>query len=52
MNKSKEYTSKKFKKFGIHMATIYRWMKKIEENGLKGRVHMANQNGLQSLVKF
>ena len=48
MNKGKEY----FKKFGIHKATIYRWMKKIEENGLKGRVHMANQNQLQSLVKF
>ena len=29
MNKGKEY----FKKFGIHKATIYRWMKKIEENG-------------------
>ena len=52
MNKGKEYTFKKFKKFGIHKATIYRWMKKIEENGLKGRVHVANQNRLQSLVKF
>ena len=49
MNKGKEYTFKK--KFGIHKATIYRWMKKIEENGLKGRVHVANQNRLQSLVK-
>ena len=52
MNKGKEYTFKKFKKFGIHRATIYRWMEKIEENGLKGQVHVANQNGLQSLVKF
>ena len=52
MNKGKEYTFKKFKKFGIHKATIYRWLKKIEENGLKGRVHVANQNGLQSLMKF
>ena len=33
MNKGKEYTFKNFKKFGIHKATIYRWMKKIEENG-------------------
>ena len=33
MNKGKEYTFKNFKKFGIHKPTIYRWMKKIEENG-------------------
>ena len=33
MNKGKEYTFKNFKKFGIHNATIYRRMKKIEENG-------------------
>ena len=52
MNKGKEYTFKKFKKFGIHRATIYRWMEKIEENGLKGQVHVADQNRLQSLVKF
>ena len=52
MNNGREYTFKKFKKFGIQKATIYRWMKKIEENGLKGRVHVANQNGLQSLMKF
>ena len=30
MNKGREYTFKKFLKFGIHKATIYRWMKKIE----------------------
>ena len=42
MNKVKECTFKKFMKFGIHRATIYRWMKKIEKNGLKGRVHVAN----------
>ena len=52
MNKGKEYTFKKFKKFGIHRATIYRWMEKIEENGLKGQVHVADQNRLQSLLKF
>ena len=28
-----EYTFKQFKKFGIHKATIYRWLKKIEQNG-------------------
>ena len=60
--KGKEYTFKQFKKFGVHKATIYRWLKKIEQNGivivikmfdhLKGRVHMANQNGLQSLQKI
>ena len=33
MNKGKEYTIKNFKKFSVHKATIYRWMKKIEENG-------------------
>ena len=33
MNKGKEYTFKQFKKFGIHKATIYRWLKKIEQNG-------------------
>ena len=41
MNKGREYTFKKFMKFGIHKATIYRWMKKIEKNGLKGLVHVA-----------
>ena len=29
MNKGKEYTFKNFKKFGVHKATFYRWMKKI-----------------------
>ena len=52
MNKGKEYTFKKFKKFVIHKTTIYRWMKKIEEDGLKEQVHVANQNWLQSLLKF
>ena len=33
MNKGKKYTFKNFKKFSVHKATIYRWMKKIEENG-------------------
>jgi len=33
MNKDKECTFKNFKKFGAHKATIYRCMKKIEENG-------------------
>ena len=60
--KGKEYTFKQFKKFGVHKATIYRWLKKIEQNGivivikmfdhLKGWVHMANQNGLKSLQKI
>ena len=31
--KGKEYTFKQFKKFGVHKATIYRWLKKIEQNG-------------------
>ena len=31
MNKGKAYTFKNFKKFGILKATIYSWMKKIEE---------------------
>ena len=31
LNKGKEFTFKNFKKFGIHKATIYIWMKKIEE---------------------
>ncbi len=33
MNKGKEYTFKNFKKFDVHKATIYRWLKKIEQNG-------------------
>ena len=32
MNKGKEYTFKNFKKFSVHKATIYRWMKKIDQN--------------------
>ena len=32
MNKGKEYTIKNFKKFSVHKATIYRWMKKIDQN--------------------
>ena len=31
--KGKEYTFKQFKKFGVHKATIYKWLKKIEQNG-------------------
>ena len=31
--KGKEYTFKQFKKFGVHKATIYRQLKKIEQNG-------------------
>ena len=57
--KGKEYTFKQFKKFGVHKATIYRWLKEIDQDivikmfdHLKGRVHMANQNGLQSLQKI
>ena len=59
LHKAKGYTFKQFKKFGVHKATIYRWLKKIEQDivikmfdHLKGRVHMANQNGLQSLQKI
>ena len=39
-----EYSFKQFKKFCIHKATIYRWLKEIEQ-----KVHTVNQNGLQSL---
>ena len=49
MNKGREYTFKKFMKFGIHKATIYRWMKKIEKIGL-GRVHVANHISLKTLT--
>ena len=59
MNKGKEYTIKNFKKFSVHKATIYRWMKKIDQNvvikmfeKLKGKVHAANENGLNSLLKI
>ena len=59
MNKGKEYTFKNFKKFSVHKATIYRWMKKIDQNvvikmfeKLKGKVHVANENGLNSLLKI
>ena len=52
MNKGKEYTFKNFK------ATIYRWIKKIDQNvvikmfeKLKVKVHAANENGLNSLFK-
>ena len=31
-NKGIAYTFKKFKKFGVQKATIYRWLKKIERN--------------------
>ena len=58
MNKGKEYTFKNFKKFSVHKATIYRWMKKIDQNvvikmfeKLKVKVHAANENGLNSLFK-
>ena len=53
MNKGKEYTFKNFKKFSVHKATIYRWIKKIDQNvvikmfeKLKVKVHAANENGL------
>ena len=55
MNKGKAYTFKNFKKIGIHKATIYSWMKKIEEKDRGTRnslVHAANENGLNSLLKF
>mgnify|MGYP001172403406 CR=1 FL=1 len=59
MNKGKEYTFKNIKKFSVHKATIYRWMKKIDQNvvikmfeKLKGKVHAANENGLNSLLKI
>ena len=61
MNKGKEYTFKNFKKFGVHKATIYRWMKEVEENGncyrkvfekMKGEVHAAYENGLNCLLKI
>ena len=29
VNKGKEYTFKTFKKFGVHKATFYKWVKKI-----------------------
>ena len=58
MNKGKEYTFKNFKKFSVHKATIYRWIKKIDQNvvikmfeKLKVKVHAANENGLNSLFK-
>ena len=59
INIGKEYTLKQFKNFGVHKTTIYKWIKKIELRlkparfGLiTTRVHVANQNGLQSLLKF
>ena len=59
MNKGKEYTLKHFKKFDFHKATNYRWMKKIDQDivikmfeKLKGKVHAANENGLNSLLKI
>ena len=50
--KGKEYTFKQFKKFGVHKATIYQDIVIKMFDHLKGRVHMANQNGLQSLQKI
>ena len=45
---NKNIHSNNSKKFGVHKATIYRWLNKIEQ-----KVHnMANQNGLQSLQKI
>ena len=32
-NKGKEYTFKHFKNGGVHKATIYRWIEKIEKTG-------------------
>ena len=59
MNKSKEYSFKNSMKFGVHKATIYRWMKKIDQNvvikkyeKLKEKVLAANENGLNSLLKI
>ena len=42
-----KYTFKQFKKFGVHKATIYRCLKKIEQ-----KAHMENQNGLQSIQEI
>ena len=33
-----KYTFKQFKKFGVHKATIYRWLKKIAK-----KVHMESK---------
>ena len=59
MNKGKKYTFKNFKKFSVHKATIYRWMKKIDQNvvikmfeKLKGKVYAANENEPISLLKI
>jgi len=52
MNKGKEYTFKNFKKFGIKQEEIDQDIVIKMFDHLKGRVHVANQNGLQSLVKF
>ena len=40
MNKGKEYTFKNFKKFSVHKATIYRWLKKIEQKVHQRRIKM------------
>ena len=53
MNKGKKYTFKNFKKFSVHKG-----IKKIDQNvvikmfeKLKVKVHVANENGLNSLFK-
>ena len=61
-SKGKEYTFKNFKNGGVQKSTIYRWLEKIEKEidqnvikmfeNLKAKVHMANENGLTSLLKI
>ena len=61
--KGKEFTYKNFKKGGVHKATIYRRIKikqkEIDQDivinmfeKLKGKIHNANEKGLNSLVKI
>ena len=55
INKNKEYTFKQFKKFGIWLPS----QKEIDQNivikmfdKFKGKVHTANETGLNGLLKI
>ena len=62
IDKGKEYTIKNFKNGGIPRSTMMDWLVKVDKTGnsdivikmfkkLKGKVYMANENGLDSPLK-
>ncbi len=48
------YTYRQWKRCDLSERTIYRLLEKFDKEGsnLKGRIHIAKENGLSSLIKF